>query len=267
MTSLAESTVEAGQLVMVENGEQFHHLEGRAVPYDVFGDVGMFLERHARSSFTDSLARKWQLPLLWAHQSQHMPVGLAEVWDSRSDGLWGRWTIAPSPVAQEAAKWAREGGLGLSIGFQPVRSSWDYASEWDPHRGPDYMDRVTRIESRLLEVSLTPTPAFEAAVIDWVEATDLSGGDRSLIAAMRSWVDRYRHETSRQPLAPRSMLPTSTPANESYTPVAIDERVTGLEDTVENHGVRITALEGLGGNLEPPLTPAAAGGEPAPVPS
>jgi len=267
VTSLAESTVEAGQLVMVENGEQFHHLEGRAVPYDVFGDVGMFLERHARSSFTDSLARKWQLPLLWAHQSQHMPVGLAEVWDSRSDGLWGRWTVAPSPVAQEAAKWAREGGLGLSIGFQPVRSSWDYASEWDPHRGPDYMDRVTRIESRLLEVSLTPTPAFEAAVVDWVEATSLDGSDRSLLAAMRSWVDRYRHETSRQPLAPRSMLPTSTPANESYTPVAIDERVTGLEDTVENHGVRITALEGLGGNLEPPLTPAAAGGEPAPVPS
>jgi HK97 family phage prohead protease len=267
MTALAESIVDAGQAIMAENGEAFHHLEGRAVPFGVFADVGLFLERHARDSFTDSLARKWRLPLLWAHDSKRMPVGLAEVWDSRSDGLWGRWTIAPSPVAQEAAKWAREGGLGLSIGFQPVRSQWDYASEWDPHRGPDYMDRVTRLESRLLEVSLTPTPAFEQAVVDWVEATSLDGSDRSLLAAMRSWVDRYRHETSRQPLAPRSMLPTSTPANESYTPVAIDERVTELEDTVDNHGVRITALEGLGGNIEPPLTPAAAGGEPAPVPS
>ena len=205
MTSLAESTVDAGQMVMAENGEQFHHLEGRAVPYDVFGDVGMFLERHARSSFTDSLARKWQLPLLWAHQSQHMPVGLAEVWDSRSDGLWGRWTIAPSPVAQEAAKWAREGGLGLSIGFQPVRSSWDYASEWDPHRGPDYMDRVTRIESRLLEVSLTPTPAFEDSRVTCVREAPTRGGTRNETDMVATDVvcvrTAYRREPKRDSLA------------------------------------------------------------------
>jgi hypothetical protein len=34
---------------------------------------------------------------------------------------------------------------------------------------------------------------------------------------------------------------------------------------LENHGIRITALEGLGGNLLPPLTPAEPGGEPAPL--
>jgi HK97 family phage prohead protease len=198
--SVAESTVDVGQLAMQANGEIFHHVEGRAVPFDVYGDVGLFLERHAQGSFTESLSRKWRLPLLWAHDNRAMPIGISDTWESRADGLWGRWEIAPSAIGQEAARWARDGALGLSIGFQPVRSSWQYSGDWDPQRGADHMDRVTRLESRLLEVSLVATPAFEGAVVDWVEADSLDGTARSLAAGMRSWIDRHRYEPSRPAL-------------------------------------------------------------------
>jgi HK97 family phage prohead protease len=196
MSVTAETIVDTGQLAMQENGERFDYIEGRAVPFGVFGDVGLFLEQHAQGSFTGSLARRWRLPLLFAHDSRAMPIGISEAWDSRTDGLWGRWKVAPSAIGQEAAKWARDGGLGLSIGFQPIRSSWQYARQWDPRAGWDGMDRVTRLESRLLEVSLVPTPAFEGAVIDWVDATSLDGGSRSLVLSMQAWVDRHRHHPS-----------------------------------------------------------------------
>ena len=68
---------------------------------------------------------------------------------------------------------AESGDLAyLSIGFSPIRSAWEYVEDFNPDLGPDHMDRVTRLESRLLEVSLTPTPAFSTAEITMVRTAE-----------------------------------------------------------------------------------------------
>ena len=49
-----------------------------------------------------------------------------------------------------------------------------------PTCGPDYMDRCTRVEARLLEVSLVPTPVFADAQVSLVRSAERrrgSGGD------------------------------------------------------------------------------------------
>jgi hypothetical protein len=59
--------------------------------------------------------------------------------------------------------------LGLSIGFQDVRQpDWLIPEHFDPDLGPEGKARVTRIESRLVEVSMTPTPAYVDAGVTMV---------------------------------------------------------------------------------------------------
>ena len=81
----------------------------------------------------------------------------------------GVWRLNDTADAQRAAQLAEAGDLiGLSIGFQPIRSDWELVDDWDPDLGLDHKDRVTRLESRLLEVSMTPTPAFQEAKVTLV---------------------------------------------------------------------------------------------------
>lgn len=151
----------------------FSAMQGRAVPYDEWADLGWFMERHAQNSFkrsTDGAARG--LPLLLFHDSRSFPVGTSLEWEHRAGdgaGVYGTWKIGESSEAQRAAAAAFDGELtGLSVGFQPVESKWDTPADWDPDRGPDHKDKATRLESRLVEVSLTPTPAFENAGVTLV---------------------------------------------------------------------------------------------------
>ena len=166
---------------------RFTYLEGRAVPYDTWADVGMFLESHARSSFKTSTtagAGK-RLPLLFDHQKHAMPIGSADSWTDSADGLLGVWRLNDSPLAQEAAQRAQDGDLlGLSIGFAPIRTKIDAVDDWNPMLGPDHKDRVTRLESRLVEVSLTPVPAFADAEVMMVRTafTHQAGGTPQLDA-------------------------------------------------------------------------------------
>jgi HK97 family phage prohead protease len=150
-----------------------HYLEGRAVPYDTPANVGWFMEAHAFKSLERSTrgGTARQLPLLLFHDNRSWPAGHAEQWTHEADGLHGVWRLNDTPEAQQAAELAAAGDLtGLSIGFQPIRSQWEMLDqgEWDPDAGPDHMDRVTRLESRLLEVSLTPTPVFADAEVTMV---------------------------------------------------------------------------------------------------
>jgi HK97 family phage prohead protease len=149
-------------------GRTYHYLEGRAVPYDVFADVGFFLEQHAAGSFERSTkaGSGRALPLLLFHENRTFPIGTATGWEHANGGLDGVWKLADSAEAQRAAKAADDGELrGLSIGFTPIVSDWEYVEDWNPDLGPAHIDRVTRLESRLVEVSLTPTPAFDAAEV------------------------------------------------------------------------------------------------------
>jgi len=149
----------------------YTHIEGRAVPYDTWADVGWYLESHAAGSFRQSTTHGAgkTLPLLLFHDNRSFPIGGSVEWTSEDDGLHGAWALNDRPEAQEAAKLARSGELGyLSIGFSPIRSNWEFADEWGMDLGWDHMDKVTRLESRLLEVSMVATPAFATAEVTLV---------------------------------------------------------------------------------------------------
>jgi hypothetical protein len=155
-------------------GKPYKYLEGRAVPYSEWADVGWFLEQHEQGSLDVTIKQAAQkLPLLLFHNNRTWPIGVSDQWDSQDDGLHGVWRLNDTSDAQQAAKLAESGDLGyLSIGFSPIQSRWEYVDDFNPDLGPDHMDRVTRVESRLLEVSLTPTPAFSSAEITMVRTAE-----------------------------------------------------------------------------------------------
>jgi HK97 family phage prohead protease len=151
-------------------GRPYRYLEGRAVPYDTWAAVGWFNEQHRYGSFKKSTrgGQGQNLPLLLSHNNQSFPIGHAESWEHPDDGLHGVWKLNDSAEAQRAAGAADNGDLlGLSIGFSDVKAPlWE---EGDPFSDdPEAWPRVTRLESRLVEVSMTPTPAFEGAAVTMV---------------------------------------------------------------------------------------------------
>ena len=164
------TTLEIRDVQAVGAGRAARYLEGRAVPFDTWASLGWFLEQHAADSFKRSTQgnRGAGLPLLLFHDNRSFPIGHAEKW-THTDGLNGVWKLNEAPEAQRAADAAEAGDLnGMSIGFAPIRSDWSYVDDWNPDLGDDHRDRVTRLESRLLEVSLTPTPAFSDASVSCV---------------------------------------------------------------------------------------------------
>jgi hypothetical protein len=187
-------------------GKPYRYLEGRAVPYGVWANLGWFMEAHATDSLKQStkVGAGRALPLLLFHDARSFPIGTSDTWHHRDDGLDGVWKLNDSAEAQRAAAAAEAGELtGLSIGFQPIRSAWDFVDwdDWDPDLGPDHMDRVTRQESRLVEVSVTPTPAFVDAQVAQVRSlhaivdgrdTHLQLRTRALGARPHAEVDRWR---------------------------------------------------------------------------
>jgi HK97 family phage prohead protease len=148
-------------------GRPYRYLEGRAVPYDTWARVGWFWEQHRYGSFKKT-TRHANLPLLLFHDNRSFPIGHAESWAHPDDGLHGVWKLNGTAEAQRAAELAENGDLvGLSIGFADAAPpAWE---DGDPFSDDlDAWPRVTRVESRLLEVSMTPTPAFAEAGVTMV---------------------------------------------------------------------------------------------------
>lgn len=147
-------------------------LEGTACLFNVWANRGFFLEALGPGSFDKSLAEAAAaLPLLLFHNDDLFPVGAADDWKANTKRLDGTWRLDDSELAQRAAQLAQDGLLtGLSVGISPIRSDWQFvaADQWNPDLGPDHMDRVTRLESRLLETSLVATPAFDMARVKLV---------------------------------------------------------------------------------------------------
>lgn len=148
-------------------------LEGRAVPYGVWQDVGWYMEMIRKGAFAKSIreaARR--LPLLLFHNSQSFPVGVSHKWTENDDGLDVVWKLDSSEMAQEAARLANEEMLtGLSVGFQGIQAERTY----DEESGLSWVERT---EGRLLEVSLTPTPAYAGAKVALVRSREphINGG-------------------------------------------------------------------------------------------
>lgn len=142
-------------------------LEGRAVPYGTWQDVGWYMEMIKKGAFAKSIkeaARR--LPLLLFHDERSFPVGVSEKWTETDDGLDVVWKLDTSERAQEAARLASEGMLtGLSVGFQGIQAERTY----DDETGLSWVERT---EARLLEVSLTPTPAYAGAKVALVRSRE-----------------------------------------------------------------------------------------------
>lgn len=177
-------------------GGLYRTLEGRAVPFDVWAPVNPWLtERHAPGSLERSTLHgtgRGQ-PLLLFHDRQRWPIGLSMGWQNERDGLYGSWRLNETPDAQQAAELARSGELGyMSIGFLPQRDDWH-----DGQQDRDGRYQVTRLESRLLEVSLTPTPAWaEAQVTDvreaFVQVRQRPPARPDAAAPYREWLEQHR---------------------------------------------------------------------------
>ena len=86
----------------------YTQIEGRAVPYDTWANVGPYMERFKPDAFKKSISEMTKrLPLMLFHaRDDPWPIGQAVQWQSRSDGLHGQWQLNGSPNAQRAAEMA-----------------------------------------------------------------------------------------------------------------------------------------------------------------
>ena len=166
----------ANQLVVYEatleapvKAGPYTELRGRAVPYGVFTNRGWFLESVRMGAFDKSITEAaGGLPLHLFHDDERFPVGVSTEWESKKDALYGVWRLDTGEEAQRAAQLAADGMLAyMSVGHAPIRSEWEFVDtdEWNPDLGPDHMDKLTRVESRLAEVSLLTVPAFPQAQV------------------------------------------------------------------------------------------------------
>lgn len=171
-------------------------LFGRAVPYDLEIDLGWYIESMAPGVFAKSIKESArELPLLLFHDSGNLEtiVGKAESWEdgkTRIDGflgLDGVWKFDRSEEARRAADKAEDGSLGfMSVQFIPKSGEAGSVFSWDD----DDVLHVRRIEARLLETSLTPTPAYNAAAVSKVRSRPQFGTPR--LDRWRSWLDAAR---------------------------------------------------------------------------
>ncbi len=200
MTNAPEGRLLSGlQLREVETNAGYTMLRGVAVPYNEWASIGWFLEQFAPGSLAKSIKEAARsLPLNLFHENRSFPIGAASEWDEQATGLVGTWRLDESETAQEAARLAEAGMLtGLSIEFAPVRSSWEVADEWDPSRGPDFMDKVTRTEARLGAVGLVQTPAYAKAGVELVRSADAGRRARQLDQVQSTPVlDEMRRRTA-----------------------------------------------------------------------
>ena len=129
-------------------------LEGIAVPYGTVTMKGPYPggERFARGAFKRNLkAQGGRLPKLFHNHDHTHAIGTPVSVRDTDDGLLASWRIADTPAGNAVLQEVREGVLdALSVGFQTVRE--------------EAVDGVREIrEARLLEVSLTPMPAYDGA--------------------------------------------------------------------------------------------------------
>ena len=166
MVDVTERRVYQAQLREAE--VEGRSMTGLAAPYGETIPVGSYLETLGPSVFAKSIKEAARaLPLLAFHNSESFPVGKAVEWEETRSGLVGTWLFDSRDEASEAHRMAAEGFIsGLSVGFQPIRSTVDPGDDTTP-------PHVLREEARLLEVSLVPTPAYPSAQVTLVRTAGL----------------------------------------------------------------------------------------------
>lgn len=131
-----------------DNGDVVGTGHGMAVPYGTETMIGGVRESFAAGTFDlDNVIGK---PLAYRHGE---PVGRITGAESREDGLYIDFDIVDTALGRDAAVLARTGTIkGLSVGFNPIKSAFNRAK-----------DAIQHTSANLLEVSLTPYPAYSTA--------------------------------------------------------------------------------------------------------
>jgi HK97 family phage prohead protease len=183
-----------GSILDVQLGElradtpSYKTMTGRAVPYGQWTPRLFYLLSIGRGSLDKSISEAGgRLPLLLWHNDLSFPIGISEDWDSRSDALYGKWRWEDTEEAQRAARAAKNGSMtGLSIRFGTILADWELSDEPydDTRMDIAKWDRMTLVEGRMTETSLTPTPAYANAQVSTVLSRPAT---RQATPALDSW--------------------------------------------------------------------------------
>ena len=143
---------------------------GMAVPYGTETIIGGVRESFAPGSFDlDNVIGK---PLAYRHGE---PVGIITGAENREDGLYIDFDIVDTSLGRDAAVLARTNTIkGLSVGFNPLKSVMSKAR-----------DAITHTAANLLEVSLTPYPAYSSAGVSSIREEE-EEGDPKMIETIES---------------------------------------------------------------------------------
>ena len=152
-----ESTVIFQEREVGADGDVVGSGHGMAVPYGVETMIGGLRESFAPESFDlDNVIGK---PLAYRHGE---PVGKITGAENREDGLYIDFDIVDTAQGRDAAVLARTGTIkGLSVGFNPIKSAMNRAK-----------DAIQHTTVNLLEVSLTPYPAYATAGVSSIREED-----------------------------------------------------------------------------------------------
>ena len=180
-----ESTVIFQEREEGADGDVVGSGHGMAVPYGVETMIGGVRESFAPESF--DLENVIGKPLAYRHGE---PVGHITGAENREDGLYIDFNIVDTAQGRDAAVLARTGTIkGLSVGFNPIKSAMNRAK-----------DAIQHTTANLLEVSLTPYPAYATAgvssireeegdtmseTIDSTETVSVDSEAREAVASLR----------------------------------------------------------------------------------
>ncbi len=142
----------------------------------VFGNQDYHGDVVEKCAFAKSLSNRQQVPILWQHDPAN-PVGITLAISEDDYGLRVKGKLVlDSPRGREAYALLRAGAIcGLSIGYDPVRHSYDPVSS------------TRRLqEIKLWELSLVTFPANPAARVEEVKSEAASM--KSLLDEMRNWL-------------------------------------------------------------------------------
>ena len=121
---------------------------GMAVPYGTETMIGGVRESFSPGSF--DIGNVIGKPLAYRHGE---PVGIITGAENREDGLYIDFDIVDTTLGRDAAVLARTNTIkGLSVGFNPLKSIMSKTR-----------DAIEHTAANLLEVSLTPYPAYATA--------------------------------------------------------------------------------------------------------
>lgn len=138
-------------------------ISGRILPWNEEGSTsagGLRFTPKAIRIPTDTSRVK----LLRDHSPTGTPVGVMTAWETRTDGLYATFAIAPTA----------DGDRALVEASEKVRDSFSVEVAQLSRRGPDVLDSLLR------GVALVAFPAFASALVDDVKASD-HGDDSSSV--------------------------------------------------------------------------------------